>query len=228
MTNAKTVTLPFRKALLLALLGMAQIATALADEASYPAQRFRTAFGLTADSWSDLADLRPGTGGDFDETGAGLELSIHAQVAEWGWGALLLGGDLGGSVHDSDVRGVMEGEDLSASFGYLTPSAKIRLNRAGRQQYYLDAGAGYYSVTMDEWEDDCFWDCDIHEYYDDDTIGGYVGVSADLDVGADGGAKVAVAAKVHWLDLDDPVDLDAVNGLSGPIYQFQLSVVWGN
>lgn len=110
----------------------------------------------------------------------------------------------------------------------FTPSAKIRLNRAGRRQYYLDAGAGYYSVTIDEWEDDCFWDCDIHEYYDDDTIGGYVGVSADFDVGADGGAKVAVAAKVHWLDLDDPVDLDAVNGLSGPIYQFQLSVAWGN
>ena len=218
----------FRQVLFIALLWIAQTATALADDtATYPAEPIRVAVGLGFDSWSDLGDLQPTLGGDFDDVGTSFEISFHRQVAQLAWGAVYLGADLGVLSHDSDVRGVVEGEDLQASAFYFTPSAKIRLNSAGRQQYFIDAGVGYYDVTVEEWEDDCYWDCDVSEYYDDNTFGGYLGASADFDVGSDGGIKVSVGAKVHFLDFDDPVELDSANGLGGPIYQFHVSVVWG-
>lgn len=217
-----------RKLPLLALLWIAPIPVVLGDDgATYPAERIRLAAGLGFDAWSDLGDLQPFPGGDFDEVGTSGEISFHGQVARIGRGALFLGADLGVLGHDSDVRGVVEGEDLQTSVGYLTPSAKLRLNGAGRQQYFIDAGIGYYDVSMEEWEDDCYWDCDVSEYYDDSAFGGYVGASADFDVAADGAFKVSVGAKVHFVDFDDPVEIDSVHGLSGPIYQLHVSAVWG-
>ena len=98
--------------------------------------------------------------------------------------------------------------------------------RDSNRRYYLQAGVGYYDFAAEEYEDGCFLDCDIHEYYSDSSMGGHLGLGAEFDVGDPGGLQLGIGGKVHFVDFDDPVELDAVSSLGGPIYQLQLSVAW--
>lgn len=193
----------------------------------YAADTYRVAVSLELDHWSDLGDLQPALGGDFDDTGLGVEFAFHVAVTKLAGGTLLVGGDLGPFTHDSNVRGVFDNEDLQATLLYFGPSAKWRFGRGPTPHYYLEAGVGYHDATVDEYEDDCFWSCDNYEYYDHTSGGGYVGTSAEFDVGDPGDIQVAVGAKVHFVDFDDPVELESPSSLGGPVYQLQVSVAWG-
>lgn len=187
--------------------------------------RIAVEVGIT--QWPDLGDMQPFLGGDFDETGFGLNLSWHTPVVRGASTTLLLGADLGVGGHDSDVRGVEENEDLTATFIYLGPSAKLAFGPGDRTQFSLDAGVGYYWVSIDESEDDCFWECDIFEYYDDSTLGGYAGASVGIPVGRDASTRLSFSARVHFVDFDDPVELDNAASLGGPIYQFLFGAAFG-
>jgi hypothetical protein len=180
-------------------------------------------FGL----WPDVGDIQPFPGGSFDEAGFAFDLAFHWPIGHLGPATVLAGANIGASFHDSNIRGVREGEDLQASALYLTPSVKIAFGPPGGRRLYLDAGVGYYGATIDEQEDDCFFSCDIYEYYDDDALGGYVGFSADFPFGSRGsGFRLTTSVQAHFVDFDDPVSLDGNATLGGPIYTLQVGVAW--
>jgi hypothetical protein len=80
---------------------------------------------------------------------------------------------------------------------------------------------------VDEAEDDCFWDCDTYEYFDDSTFGGYLGLGLEFPLGKGGRSLGFTAgARVHFVDFDDPVDLAATGNLDGPIYVLYAGLVF--
>ena len=131
--------------------------------------RIAATFGVGL--WPDLGDIQPLADGSFDEAGFAFDLAFHWPVGHLGRATVLAGGNIGGSFHGSNIRGVEEGENLQASAVYLIPSLKIAFGPPGGRRLYLDAGVGYYGAAIDEQEDDCFFSCDIYEYYDDDALG---------------------------------------------------------
>jgi hypothetical protein len=193
---------------------------------SEPPERFRVAGAFGVDAWSDLGDIEAFQGGSFDEAGLAIDLAFHWAVAHLGLADVLLGGNIGGFIHGSNIVGFEEGEDLTSTTVYLTPSVKFAFGKPGSRRLYLDAGLGYYSTTVDEYETDCWWDCDIHEYYDDDTFGGFVGVSGDFPVGSSG-VRVTMGVQVHFVNFDDPVEVAESGKLDGPIYVLDVGVAWG-
>ena len=215
---------PFAGILVAALLAFPAMASAQTQETPERG-RFAATFG--AGLWPDLGDVRPFLGGSFDEAGFAFDLAFHWPVGHLGPATVLAGGNIGGSFHDSNVPGVEEGEDLTATAVYLTPSLKLAFGRPGQNQLYLDAGVGYYNAAIDEQEDGCFFSCNIYEYYDDGAIGGYVGLSADFPFGNGiRGFRLTTSVQVHFVNLEDPVELDNDAVLGGPIYTLQAGVVW--
>lgn len=187
--------------------------------------RVSATFGLAL--WSELGDVQALSGGDFDEAGFAVDLAFHWPVGQIGSATMLAGANLGGVFHGSNIRGLEEGEDLEASALYLTPSLKLAFGKPGERRFYLDAGAGYYAASIDELEDDCFFSCDVYEYYDDDTFGGYVGLGADFPFGGRSGSfRLATSIQAHFVDFDDPFELDGSATLGGPIYTLQIGVAW--
>jgi len=187
--------------------------------------RFAATFGVGL--WPDLDDIRPFPGGSFDEAGFAFDLAFHWPVGHLGPATVLAGGNIGVSFHDSNVPGLEEGGDLTAAAVYLTPSLKIAFGAPGKNQLYLDAGVGYYNAAIDEQEDSCFFSCNIYEYYEDDAIGGYVGLSADFPFGNSvRGFRLTTSVQVHFVDFEDPVELQSDAVLGGPIYTLQVGVVW--
>lgn len=181
--------------------------------------RLRVTGALGVDLWSELADLEPFLGGDFDEAGIGVEINLHGGGFQWGPATVYLGADLGVLNNSSNVEGTEEGEDLQASLVYLTPSIKFLFGSPERVKWFLDAGFGYYEVSIEEWEDDCFFDCDIYEYYDDDAFGGHVGFGLDFPLGGnDDGFRLTTGARVHFVEFDEPGAVAPAGSLDGPIY----------
>jgi hypothetical protein len=188
---------------------------------------FRVGGMLGAEIWPELEDLDPVLGGDFDGTGFAGEVSLHAGGWRLGPAHVYLGADVGYGGHDSDVEGTFEGEDLYTSLLFVTPSVKALMGAGRRARWSLDAGIGYYDVSVDEWEDDCDWDCDDWEYYDDSTIGGYLGVGMELALGS--GERpiwLVASAKAHFLELDEPDDIDPGGNLGGPIYVLSIGLAF--
>jgi len=187
--------------------------------------RFAATFGIGL--WPDLGDLRPSPGGSFDEAGFAFDLAFHWPIGHLGPATVLAGGNIGASFHGSNVPGAEEGEDLTATAGYLTPSVKLAFGTPGKNRLYLDAGVGYYDAAIQEQEDGCFFGCKIYEYYDDDAIGGYVGLSADFPFGNRvRGFRLTTSLQAHLVNFEDPVELESNAVLGGPIYTFQVGVVW--
>jgi len=220
---------PCRAGLLVAALAAPALTpSAAAQEAQVPeVPVFRFGAALGADIWPELGDLDPALGGDFDRTGFAAELSLHGGGWKLGPARIYLGADAGLAGHDSDVEGVVEREDLQTSLVFVTPSVKALFGAGGRTRWTLDAGIGYYDVSVDEWEDDCDWDCDTTGYYDDSTIGGYVGIGLEFALGA--GEKplwLVAAAKAHFVDLDEPTRLEPGGDLDGPIYVLSVGVAF--
>lgn len=182
-------------------------------------------FGFIVEDWSDTGDIQPVPGRNFDETGYGFELAVHVPAGE---GRFYWGGTLGVTGHDSNIPGFFRFEELQLSTFYIAPSAKLKLHDGEMFRMFLDAGAGFYSVSIAEYDSYCYYYyCSSYEYYDDDALGGFVGLSGDIDVGRRGGAYINFGVKAHYVDFDAPLELGSSDDLGGPIYQFQLGVGWG-
>jgi hypothetical protein len=210
---------------ILALTALAPVAPAQqADAPETPVLRIGAALG--AGLWPGLADLEPDLGGDFERTGFAGEVGLHAGGWRIGPADLYLGADFGFASHDSDVVGTAEREDLYASLLFVTPSLRARLGNGDRARWTLDAGAGYYRVSVDEWEDDCDWDCDTWEYYDDGAIGGYLGVGVEVALGSEIPFWLVASARAHFVGFEDPDELEAGGDLDGPIYVLSIGLAF--
>jgi hypothetical protein len=186
--------------------------------------------GFVVEDWSEAGDIgsgdiQPFGGRSFDETGYGFELGVHVPA---GNGRFYWGGTLGVTGHDSNIPGFFTYEELQLSTFYIAPSAKLKMLDGEMFRLFLDAGAGFYSVSIAEYNSYCYYYyCSSYEYYDDDALGGFVGLSGDIDVGRRGGAYINFGVKAHYIDFDAPIELGLNDDLGGPIYQFQIGVGWG-
>ena len=175
------------------------------------------AFGLGVMSWSDLGDVQSSLGGDFDDIGFALDMSVHRKV-DLGDTTLLLGADLGFFSTDSKIPGIFE--DLIQRGVYLTPSARLRFGESGRGHIDLEAGAGWYNTDFAE------LDCDnynvvlggpvcteINDPFDSNTFGGYVGIRGGFNKWFTAGFRA------HFADFGEVTGLPTVSGdLGGPVY----------
>ena len=175
------------------------------------------AFGLGATSWSDLGDVQSSLGGDFDEYGLALDMSVHRRI-DVGDATLLLGADLGFFSTDSRIPGIFE--DLIQRGVYVTPSARLRVGESGRGHIDIEAGAGWYDTEFAE------LDCndynpvlegpvctEIDDPFDSSTFGGYVGVRGGFN------SRFTAGFRAHFADFGEVTGLPTVTGdLSGPVY----------
>ncbi len=181
--------------------------------------------------WSDLKDLEPAAGGGFDSVGFIVELAGHKHVARWGPAEVLLGANFGISATQSDIPGTTE---VFTQRGlYLTPSMKFRFGERSGRYLNLEAGFGWYQVDFAELvcEDDYF-DGDsfnnvvcteIAEPYDEDTLGGYLGITGGF------GSAFIMGLKVHFADFGKVTGLGPDTGeLKGPIFIFSLGAAFGS
>ena len=180
-------------------------------------------FGLMA--WSGLRDLEPAAGGGFDSVGLAVELAGHKHVARWGPAHVLIGVDLGISATQSDIPGITE--DFTQRGLYLTPSMKFRFGERSRRYLNLEAGLGWYQVDFAELicDDDNFNNIvciEIAEPYDEDTLGGYLGITGGF------GGGFIMGLKVHFADFGEVTGLGPDTGdLNGTIYIFSLGAAFG-
>ena len=196
-----------------------------AVEADSPDLRMSIAFGI--DLWSELGDLQPILGGDFDEAGIALDVDLHGGGWKLGPARIFAGVDVGVIGNGSDVEGIQEREDLQTTLIYLTPSLKAVFRGGGRLGWTIDAGIGYYDVSIDEWEDDCFWDCDVQGYYDDSSVGGYAGLGVELPFPFgpdDGSLRLVGRARAHFVEFDEPTEIAQTGSLDGPIYVLSIGL----
>ena len=202
------------------------ISTYAADESvtSAPGHWSGTAtFGLM--TWSDLRDLEPAAGGGFDSVGFIVELAGHKHVTRWGPADVLIGVDFGISATQSDIPGITE--DFTQRGLYLTPSMKFRFGERSRRYLNLEAGLGWYQVDFAELI--CNEDIsnnivciEIAEPFDEDTLGGYLGISGGFESG------FIMGLKVHFADFGEVTGLGPDTGdLRGPIYVFSLGFAFG-
>ena len=180
-------------------------------------------FGLM--TWSDLKDLEPDAGGGFDSLGFIVELAGHKHVTRWGSADVLIGVDLGIFATQSDIPG--NTEDFTQRGLYLTPSMKFRFGDYGRKYLNLEAGLGWYQVDIAELicDEDHFNNIvciEIAEPYDEDTLGGYLGITGGF------GGGFIMGLKVHFADFGKVTGLGPDTGdLKAPIYIFSLGGAFG-
>ncbi len=180
-------------------------------------------FGLV--TWSDLKDLEPAAGGGFDSLGFIVEIAGHKHVGRWGRADVLIGADFGIFATQSDIPGMTE--DLTQRGLYLTPSIKFRLGERSRRYLNLEAGLGWYQVDIAELfcSDDIFNNnvcIEIAEPYDEDTLGGYLGITGGF------GGGFIIGLKVHFADFGKVTGLGPNTGdLKRPIYIFSLGGAFG-
>ncbi len=181
-------------------------------------------FGLM--TWSGLRDLEPAAGGGFDSVGFVVELAGHKHVARWGPADVLIGVDLGISATQSDIPGITE--DFTQRGLYLTPSMKFRFGERSRRYLNLEAGLGWYQVDFAELicDDNNFNNIvciEITEPYDENSLGGYLGIT----VGFAGGFIIGL--KVHVANFGEVTGLGPDTGdLRGPIYILSLGGAFGD
>ena len=177
-------------------------------------------------TWSDLRNLEPAAGGDFDSVGFIVELAGHKHVARWGPADVLIGVDLGIFATQSDIPGITE--DFTQRGLYLTPSMKFRFGERSRRYLNLEAGLGWYQVDFAELicDDDNFNNIvciEIAEPYDQDTLGGYLGISGGF------GGGFIMGLKVHFADFGKVTGLGPDTGeLNGTFYILSLGAAFGS
>jgi hypothetical protein len=184
--------------------------------------------------WADAGDIEvdpiftgPFSSGEFDSDGFNLEFSLHRLTAPGS--SWMFGGTLGFLSNESDALGVVRREDLTLGMLYFAPSVKIRLRDTPGQRIYLDAGAGYYAASITEYDSYCYYYyCGSTEYWDDSAFGGFVGLSADIDIGQPGGSYFNFGFKIHEADFSAPAEIGASEDLGGPIWQIQLGFGFGS
>ncbi len=177
-------------------------------------------------TWSDLKDLKPAAGGGFDSLGFVVELAGHKRVSHWGAADVLVGADFGFFATQSDIPGIFE--DFTQRGLYLTPSMQIRYGERSGRYLNLEAGLGWYQVDFAELhcdEDDfnnivCI---EITEPYDENSLGGYLGITGGF------GGGFIMGLKVHFADFGKVTGLGPDTGdLKGPIYILSLGGAFGD
>lgn len=206
-----------RSALLSGLVACCMAGTVRAETTEKLESPWEWAFGLGATSWGDLGDVQSSLGGDFDEYGLALDVSVHRRI-NVGDATLLLGADLGFFSTDSRIPGIFE--DLIQRGIYVTPSARLRFGGSGRAHVDLEAGAGWYNIEFAE------LDCndynpvlggpvctEIDDPFDSSAFGGYVGVRGGFN------RRFTAGFRAHFADFGEVTGLPTVTGdLSGPVY----------
>jgi hypothetical protein len=180
--------------------------------------------------WSDVGDIQTSPafpGEDFDSGGFNIEFSFHGPTPGFDSGRLMWGITTGIIGNESDVRGVYGGDELQLGMVYITPSIKFKLRDTRGQRIYLDFGAGFYAASIDEYDSYCYYWCYSTEYWDDDAFGGFIGLSADFDVGRPRGGYLNIGVKVHDVELSAPTEIGATENIGGPIVQFQVGMGFG-
>ena len=175
------------------------------------------AFGIGAMSWGDLGDVQSTLGGNFDNYGFALDMSLHRRV-EVGDATLLLGGDLGFFSTESNIPGIFE--DLVQRGVYLTPSMRLRFGDSNRSYVDLEAGAGWYNTDFAEIDCDNYGTIfggpvctEINDPFDSNAFGGYLGIKAGFNKWFTAGLRA------HFADFGQVTGLPTVDGdLGGPVY----------
>lgn len=194
---------------------------------------------LGAVYWNNLADIEydfsfsgPAQYGTFREWGYNIEIGYHRQVSRWLDNDLLLGLDFG--IFNNDCKeafsvvlppGLRIKVDLDARVLYLTPSVRLLIEKQGYPRFLIGAGLGYYLVDFVEQSSD---DWDEVEYFEEDTIGGYLSLGVDFPLSEQsGGAAFRVESKVHFVNFGDPGGVASGAGdLKGPVYMFQVGITF--
>ncbi len=179
------------------------------------------AFGIGAMSWSDLGDVQSTIGGDFDNYGFALDMSLHRRV-EVGDATLLIGGDLGFFSTESDIPGIFE--DLVQRGVYVTPSMRLRFGDSNRSYLDLEAGAGWYNTDFAEIDCDNYGTIlggpvctEINDPFDSNAFGGYVGVRTGFS------KWLTVGLRAHFADFGQVSGLPTISGeLEGPVYALMI------
>jgi hypothetical protein len=177
-------------------------------------------------TWSDLKDLTPAAGGGFDSLGFVVELAGHKRVSRWGSADVLIGVDFGFSATQSDIPGISE--DFTQRGLYLTPSMQIRYGKRSGRYLNLEAGLGWYQVDFAELhcDEDNFNNIvciEITEPYDENSLGGYLGITGGFRGG------FIMGLKVHFADFGKVTGLGPDTGdLKGPIYILSLGGAFGD
>jgi hypothetical protein len=154
-----------------------------------------------------------------------VELAGHKHVTRWGSADVLIGVDFGISATQSDIPG--NTEDFTQRGLYLTPSIKFRFGERSRRYLNMEAGLGWYQVDIAELicDEDIFNNTvciEIAEPYDEDALGGYLGISGGF------GGGFIMGLKVHFADFGKVTGLGPDTGdLKGPIYIFSLGGAFG-
>ncbi len=193
-----------------------------ADDESEPYVQGRWSGTATAGLviWNDLKDLEPAAGGGFDSVGFVVEFAGHKHVTRWGSADVLIGADFGIFATQSDIPGITE--DFTQRGLYLTPSIKFRFGERSRRYLNLEAGLGWYQVDFAELicDEDIFNNIvciEIAEPFDEDSLGGYLGISGGF------GGGFIMGLKVHFADFGAVTGLGTDTGyLKGPIYIVSL------
>jgi hypothetical protein len=154
-----------------------------------------------------------------------VELAGHKHVARWGSADVLVGADFGFFATQSDIPGITE--DFTQRGLYLTPSMKFRFGERSKRYLNLEAGLGWYQVDFAELicDEDVFNNIvcvEIAEPFDEDTLGGYLGISGGF------GGGFIMGLKVHFADFGKVTGLGPDTGdLKGPIYILSLGGAFG-
>ncbi len=180
-------------------------------------------FGLV--TWSDLRALDPAVGGSFDSLGFVVEFAAHKHVTRWGSADVLVGADFAVFATQSDIPGITE--DFTQRGLYLTPSIKFRFGERSSKYLNLEAGLGLYQVDFAELkcDEDIFNNIECIELtvpYDENILGGYLGITGGF------GGGFIMGLKVHFADFGEVTALGPDTGdLKGPIYIFSLGGAFG-
>jgi len=176
-------------------------------------------------TWSDLKDLKPAAGGGFDSLGFVVELAGHKRVSRWGSADVLVGADFGFFATQSDIPGISE--DFTQRGLYLTPSMQLRFGERSGRYLNLEAGLGWYQVDFAELhcDEDNFNNIvciEITEPYDENSLGGYLGITGSF------GSGFIMGLKVHFADFGTVTGFGPDTGdLKGPIYILSLGGAFG-
>jgi hypothetical protein len=187
-------------------------------------------------SWDELSQLTPSSGGSFDTIGFNLGGAFHWSIREQEGADLMAGLDFALFSNDSNIHHIRE--DLISRGLYITPSMKWLFDDGDGPRYALDFGLGYYLVDIAEVELYDFGGYSEDELWEDSAFGAYIGGSVDFpSERSNRGGGFSASMKVHFFNLGNVGDEGVASfftntlgtnagKLTGPVIMFQFGYHW--